>query len=278
MILPEIIFTCLKRCQGYSQLCRLRSGLPDSFWKGAPALHHFMTMFCVWISSLTTTLFYDRLNSPAWKKRITQRGTPPHLLAEWGQRPVVIAFLHTGGYPILRHWLRAHLVPTASYLGGIPRFFRHGQKFRDKADHAYGLDGVPHIFFGGKSLREALRFLKPGRALAVALEERDFQKPHEAYCANGVSICLNQVAFRIALLADAILMPAAIRQTGPFRFEISFGRPVPNDLMKEGSMAAANLHLLRELWPDLEQDPSALTWTTLEAVSPDLIKPRGEWP
>jgi hypothetical protein len=278
MIAPEIILTCLERLKDYAQFRRLRAALPASFWKGLPALHHFVRMFCVWTTSLTVTLFYDRLNTPAWQKRITIRGTPPQSLPEWETRPVVIAFLHTGGFPILRYWLRAQRISAASYLGTLPRSFRHGGKFRDEADRVYGLSEVPHIFSGGKSLKEALRFLKPGCALMVALEERDFQEPHGSYSINGVSIGLNDVALRIARLAEAILIPAAVQATGPFQFEIKFGRPVPTNLMEEDAMTASNFHLLQELWPDLQQDPSAMTWTTLEALSPELRRPRGMWP
>jgi hypothetical protein len=277
MLAPEILLTGVGRCKDYGHLQKLRARLPSTFHKGSD-LAHFRRMFRGWTTGRTVTLFYDRLNSRAWKKRITVRGIPPHLLPEWGRQPVVVAFLHTGAFPLLRYWLRAQRIPVATYVGGLPRSFRYGQKFRDRGDLAYGLSDTPHVFSGGKSLRDALRFLKPGHSLLVALEERDFGKPPDAYSLNEISICLNQVAFRIACLANAVLMPAAVRQRGLCHFEITFGRPVPAAMMNEEGLATSNLHLLRELWRDLEDDASALTWTTLEALSPDLITKRGTWP
>ncbi len=103
-------------------------------------------------------------------------------------------------------------------------------------------------------------------------------KPREIYLIEEVPICLDQAAFRIALRTDALLVPAAVRSTGSFRFRITFGRPVPRSLMNKESATEANLHLLRELWPGLKEDPSNLTWTTLEALAPDSIGSRGIWP
>jgi hypothetical protein len=278
LITPGIVFTVLRRSGDFSQFRRLRSSLPASFWKGVPSLDHFVRMFRTWTRSMTVPLFSDRLNSPAWRRRITVRGNPPQLLPEWGRQPMVIAFLHTGGYPILRSWLRAQRVPAALYLDHFPRMTRHAQKLRDDFDRDLELEGIPHHFAGSRSLRDAVRFLKPGCTLLVALEERDFRKPHEAYTVKDRSICLSRVAFRLAFLGGALLLPAAVRETGLGRFEITFSPPLPAGLMGEDDLRQANQYLLGELWPGVEDDPCSLTWTTLEAMSPPLIQKRRPWP
>jgi hypothetical protein len=235
-------------------------------------------MYRAWGSCVIVNVFYDRLASTAWRKRCTMRGTPPHLRPDWKQRPFIIAFLHTGGFIVLRDWLRAHRAPTALYLIGIHRIARHTAPLRKPGDLAHGLEGVPYEFYGGGSLPAVHRFLTPGHIVLVALEERDFRKPPHPYPCADHTICLNRVAFRLALRSGAILMPAATRTRGDFRFEITFGPPVPDALMHEDGLAAANQHLLDALWPALADNPVDLTWTPLEACSPDLIKPRGKWP
>jgi hypothetical protein len=278
LITPEIVLTCLRNFKDLPQLRRLREPLPVSFRKDISDLGHFLRMFRVWISSLAIALFYDRLDSPAWRRRIAVRGNPPNRLPGWDRQPVVVAFFHTGGFPILRYWLRAHGVPAALYLNTLPRVARHAQKLRDHADQTLGLTGIPHHFSGGESLREAVRFLQPGRTLLIALEERDFRKPPELYTVNGLSIGLNRVAFRLALLSGALLMAAAVRECGPCRFEITFSPPVPARLMHDDGLVPANQYLLGQLGPGMENDPASLTWTTLEAISPHLIRKRGTWP
>src|ERR1700677_362304 len=136
MVALEILWTRFERRKDYPQFQKLRAALPNTFWKGRTDASHFVEMFRVWITCLTVTIFYDRLTSPAWEKRFTVAGTPPHLRPEWGKQPVVLAFLHTGGFPILRYWLRTHGIAAALYLGTTTRSFRHSQNLREKADRA----------------------------------------------------------------------------------------------------------------------------------------------
>lgn len=279
MVAPVVGCTLLRRFSDYPQFRRLRASRPVPFWKGVSPFRHFVRMFRNWEGSIATIFFYDRMQSPAWRRNFRVIGTPPHRLPDWERRPVVLAFMHVGGFAVPRYWLRAQGVAAANFVGGyFPSHFYYTEKFRDAADRAYGFQDIPHGFIGSNSLRQAIQFLRPKRALLVALEQRYFSKPTQPYHVSGSTICLSDGAFRLAAATNAILLPVTVYQTGTCRFEIKFGQPVPDDLIKNHDVANGNQHLLVELWRDLEEDPSAMTWTTLEALAPDKIAYRQWWP
>jgi hypothetical protein len=279
LIFPLIVYRFVRNFSHYFQFRKLRGAMPRSFWKGVSPCRHFWRTFADWTGSLITTLFYDRLRTGAWERRFTVRGRPPWSLPEWGQHPFVIVFFHSGGFPVLKSWLRAQGVPAALYAGGIHAMHLQNEEYRERGDRAYGLENVPDMFAGPRSLGQAVRFLTPGRALLILLEQREFSKRRNAHRVGEVTICLDDFAFRMASMTHAMLLPAAVRQRGLCRFEIEFGEPVGCETTgQEGGSAAANLHLARELWRGIEEDPCAMTWTLMEALAPDLIGGRGQWP
>ena len=94
-----------------------------------------------------------------------------------------------------------------------------------------------------------------------------------------MTICLDDGAYRVAAMTGALLIPAAVRHRGFCRFEMEFGTPVaPETVSREEGATAVNGQLLQELWRGICQDPSAMTWTLMEALAPDLIGGRGQWP
>jgi lauroyl/myristoyl acyltransferase len=232
-------------------------------------------MFYAWLISLAVSIFYDRLTSPRWQKRMPFTGNIS-LMTE-GKQPVIIVFLHTGGYPVLRYWLRAKSLPAALYLTMNVRLSRFTQEIWARADLAYGLQDVPHLFFRKGSLRKAVEFLKPGRVLLIALEERNFSATRKAYPFGEGHICLNDLAVRMALLTNAVLLPVTVKLKGFCRFQIDFKEPVPSALLNEG-VDSVNLYLARQFWPDVVENPLSMTWATLEAIAPDAIGPRGLTP
>jgi len=278
LLTPFVAGDFLRRLPDYRLFRRLHATLPVSFWQRGP-LAHYLRMIRIWQETLAVALVYDRLSAPAWASRLTVSGTPPHRLPEWGKRPVVVVFMHTGGFGLLRYWLRAQGTPTASLIRGLPEIVTtYAQGIREAGDNLYGLSNLPHTFGDIHSLRHAIRFLRPGRALTMALEGGPLTKNRVGYEINGNFLHLEDGAVRIAQRTDAILLPVSVHRRGPCRFEFRFGSPVPDHLVRDGESHAAMKHLVRELWLPLENDPTAIFWSTLEALAPDKMGPRTAWP
>jgi lauroyl/myristoyl acyltransferase len=279
VLFPLIVYRFVRHFSHYPQFRKLRSAFPVSFWKGVSPVRHFWRTFADWTGATMALFFYDRFRSPAWKARFTVRGTPPHLRPEWGQRPFVIVFIHSGGFPVLKAWMRSQGIPAALYAAGIHAVHLQTAEIRERGDRAFGVEKVADTFAGRRSLLEAARFLTAGRALLISLEQRDFSKTRSAYPVGDATICLDDGAFRIAGMTGALLIPAAVRHHGICRFEIEFGDPVtPEAARGKDGAAEVNLQLIRQLWHGICNDPSAMTWTLMEALAPDLIGGRGQWP
>ena len=278
LLVPTVSVDFLRRLCDYRQFKRLRAVFPSEFWPISP-LRHYLRMIRTWQGTLYPIMVYDRLGSPAWKKRLTVRGTPPNQLPTWGERPVIVTFLHTGGFGILRYWLRAQGIPTASFIGSMPNVIgKHAQKIRDAGDAQYGLGGLPHTFEGAISIRNAVRFLVPGRAMTVALDGRPISLDLPSYNVKGRPIHLKDGAFRIAMLTNAVIVPVSVHRKGPSHFEFCFGNPVPDEWLREGKSREAIQHLIDEIWKYLGEDPASIGWSTLEAFAPELAVKRIDWP
>jgi hypothetical protein len=279
LVTPLIAYRFIRHFSHYFQFRKLRSAFRAQFWKGTSSYRHFWRTFADWTGSTTAILFYDRFGAALWKARFTVHGKPPQALPEWRHRPFVIVFLHSGGYPILKSWMRAQRTETALFSAGIHAIHTQSSAIRKRGDEANGLPGVADTFAGKRAVMEAVRFLKPGRALLISLEQRDFSKPRNPYAVDGATICLDDGAYRIAGMTGALLIPVAVRHRGVCRFEIEFGTPVePKADGEDDGASAANGHLIRELWHGICAEPAAMTWTLMEALAPHLIGGRGQWP
>jgi len=267
---PLFVVDVLRRLTDYPSFKRLRDGLPAE-WRREGSFSHYLHMIRVWHEALATSLLYDRLSSPAWASRITVSGTPPNELPGWGQRPVIVAFVHTGAFSLLRYGMRARGIPTASLVAGLPRVIViHAETIRRAGDTLHGMGDVPHTFMGPKALREALHFLRPGHALTVALDGA--KGPDLIPCdAGGLILHVKDGAVRLAQRTNALLLPASVQRKGPFRFEFRFGPPVPEHLLQSDDTTEALQYLVRELWKDLN-------WSTLEALAPEKTRARSRWP
>jgi lauroyl/myristoyl acyltransferase len=266
----------LKRKRHFAQFLRLRSALPEKFWQDAPAKEHLWKITRDWQEGCGAMMLYHRLSLPYWQKRFTITGNPPQTLPEWGKRPMVLAFLHTGQFGLIRFWMRAQGVPTAALIAGLPHIAGVISNNLKIGDRRYGLTDVPQTFYASRSLRAAVRFLTPGHVLTIALDG-DGSSPHQ-HTAGEFPIQVKEGACRIAAITHALVIPTSVKRTAPCCFEIRFGRPVPDELMKQKDSSAATQYVISELWKDLENDPEELNWTTLEALAPALKEKRNWWP
>jgi len=277
---PYVLWSVVRRRKEYHQFARLRNTQPPAFWKGISPRRHYFKMIRVWHEFLGMAVSYHRLGLPYWQARVEVKGTPPDKLPEWGARPVILAFLHTGTFGMLRFWMRARKIPTASLIVAMPAIVDNPnfQKYLDAGDKSYGLEGVPHMFRGATGLRNAIRFLKPGHVLTMALDGSKTSSEADRLDAGGIPIYVKQGACRVAAQTNALVVPAAVRRTSASRYEVRFGKPVPDELIQKEDFTAATQHLISELWPDIQKDPSDLNWTSLEALAPTLQTGRTGWP
>ncbi len=279
MLLPWTMWEILRRRKDFRYFARLRERLPSSFWQETRPLPHFLRMIIHWQGSLCACLLYDRFRTPGLDRRFRIEGTPPDQLPEWGQRPVVLAFLHLDGFPTIRYWLRARGIPATTLVGGAPPLLLDQETFhrvRIEADSVYGLDH-PHAFTPNQ-LKAVIQALTPGHALVIALDGIATAGPLVEHPLEGRTIRLKDGAFRIAARSSAVLQPVAVTQTGFLSFTLRFGEPVPDAWMADAEPTRVHDHLLAQLWEPARQDPGSLTWSTLESMAPGENQPRVAWP
>ena len=270
-----------KRWHDYPRFAQLHNLRPPAFWKGTGPFRHYLQMIWSWLLTCTTVLVYSRLGLPHWKKRFKTSGTSPQALPEWGARPVILAFLHVGAFPLIPLWLRSLGIPAGSVVGGLPLLAQNNEfrKMMAEGDSRYGLHGTPLTFSrSGPAVRAAFRFLKPGNILTIALDGGRLSTEHDAYDAGGFTFFAKQGASRIAAQTNAILMPVLIHSTGRLRFHIRFGTPVPDELLRKDDFKAATQHLVTELWKEIREHPTSVAWTAMEGYAPELRGKKPGWP
>ena len=270
----------LHRKRDYPQFVRLRKVLGDNFWKGSIPFFHYYKMVRDWHEGAAIAVFYHRLGLPRWKKRFRVVGPLPQSHPEWGKRPVIFTFIHTGPFGLLCYWLRAQGIPVASLAGGLPLIVnnRHYLKIISIGNKRFGLENIPYVFQRHSALRESIRFLTPGHALLMALDGGRPGEESERCEAGGFPILLRQGAVRLAAQTNAILIPISVRRTSLCRFEIHFRAPVPDELIDKHDPIKANQHIISDLWPDIADHPTDLNWTPLEELAPSLKSDRISWP
>jgi hypothetical protein len=187
-------------------------------------------------------------------------------------RPIILAVLHYGPLIVLRYWLRACGLPVAGLTARSWRDRPPHRRYLDRiSDAAGGLDGVPHNF-DLSQLREVKKFLDchnedgrsaqmetvPGlafpRLLIITAEGYDSQ--HALVRSDDFSFRMATGALRLAARANAYVIPCLIRADRPFGFTVHFGRPVPDEWLRDKSRhQAACEHLLHEFLPQLRAQP-----------------------
>jgi hypothetical protein len=261
-LMPVVGLDFVRRLVDYGEFKRLRTILPEAFWRGMRPGRHLFIAAQNWDSVLTAAFFSDRLGEPGWAQRVRVRGTRPEQLPEFGRRPLILVHLHTGAYGFLHYWLRAQRLRATCYWAGDPMIFRTAwaQRIFARADRVHGLEDVPQMFLPHQ-LRAAFRFLVPGHILTLAMDaESSTWTPFDA---NGHEIWLSQGVVHLAEASGALLVPVSVVNEGVARFEIRFGTPVPDALVDRRNPRPAMQFMLDQLWPDAEEEPSRVGWNSL---------------
>lgn len=271
------LWECLRpqRLRDFRHFKEMRKNLPDAFWKGLGPKRHYVRMLFDWHTAVFCEILYDRWWLPRLTERVTVRGTPPDQLPGFKERPVIIAFMHTGTFGVLFPWLRSNRLSAINYgvRPAVANFFYN----LHKAGDARYETPAPH-YLSSKQLRILSQHLRdPGHALVISIDGKPLM-PGADVQVGGNIMHLHDGAVRFAIKNKAILITAAAIRTGPFRFEIHYGQPVPEALLSRENTEPALEWLAEELWSGLRAHPAAITWTTLEALAPTKVIPRMPWP
>lgn len=203
------------------------------------------------------------LARPKWRARCPIEGLEPIQQAVREKRRVLLAFLHFSLYGQLRNWLRAAGLPVATFVGAVSRE-RSGLKRRK--DRWALFPDIPTAFHSDQ-LAEALRFLRAGNPLLIALDGirgKSFEIP----ACDGWTFQMATGPLRIAANHNAEIYPCVLTAEGTWRFRIRIGEPVPKHLLEPGKEVEAGTHLLRQMLPEIERHPEQCREQLLDLFTP----------
>lgn len=269
----------LLRADEWAYFCRLHSRLPGVFRNGASASRMYRQMMSSWHAGILVSFLYDRLRCKRWASRVAFLGFDPMAVRKEKQ-PILFTFLHAGPYISCLAWGRSAGLPLASYIAVRPTFLREGYgPFLDRGNALYGLSHVPMAYFSGarKELLALSRGMKNGAVISMPLDGGP-GNPNLSVHTSGGTLELYDGPIRLAIAHNALLVPLAVIEEKPLRYKIYFCNPAPEELVQAGDIQAIANHLIGEIMPMLEKNPSALTWTILEAFSRDAMRWRRRWP
>ncbi|MGE9294984.1 MAG: hypothetical protein ACQKBV_01660 [Puniceicoccales bacterium] len=162
----------------------------------------------------------DRYQVPRWQSRFEFVGC--ETLREYcgSKQPVVLATLHAGRMHLVHLALRSLGVP-ASMLVNYPD--RASSPVKRRTDYLSN-HNEPPVVYPVDRLREALQGLRRGGALMVALDKASDQMKTVNF--GSVSAHLSTGAIRMARTAGAVLCPALLVETAPWRFRVWVGHAI----------------------------------------------------
>jgi lauroyl/myristoyl acyltransferase len=197
------------------------------------------------------TLWLDLWQRPPWSNRLRIENGQiiDRALAD---RPVVLAGLHTGWHFASAVWLLSRGVEIGSVIAWTDQWQR-AEELRD-SDYWDRYRGSS-VFLKGDT-RSMVRFLTPGRCFLVQVDSRHSKQIEVEW--RGAFVQLGSGAFRLARLANAVVVPIVALDDGLWRYRVHVGAPVPDELIAAGDDLAAAGHVVRELLPLVAEAPDQL--------------------
>jgi lauroyl/myristoyl acyltransferase len=209
------------------------------------------------------TLWPDRFTLPRWAPRFAVTGLDSLLACRAEGRPVVLAIIHFQHMNLLRLFLRAHGLPVASltYRPGVTTVRR---SINAAVDRCMPLANTPHKF-RLEHLRTAYAFLRSGNCLLIACDKPSNDTITLPTSLGTIGIHLG--AFRLASMANAVVVPALVWQERPWKFRVALGGPTlpPAHSADRSAFEPLAKHCLA-------------TWQAMIRDYPDQLTPmRGVW-
>jgi lauroyl/myristoyl acyltransferase len=264
---PPAILRNLRRVR-LSRLTRSWNNFPSS-WR--PSFVRFLVRQTFGLYHAERVhLWPDRLCTERWRTRCPIEGEEFLKRSDTDGRGVVLASLHFGAYETLPYWLRAHGIVT-TMVRGEPA----ADALKSLSNYQYSLSppaDVP-LFLSAHDFAPLPRFahvrqlVPPGRRLLVMVDvDRGLQ--FEVPFADRV-FRMATGAIRLAAMARADLIPCLIWETGPWKFRLFFGAPVPREHFgRSPDSHAIGRHLLGEFAKVIPRHPEQCRWRMLSAFLP----------
>lgn len=198
------------------------------------------------------SFFPDRLANPRWRDRTEVVGLERLKAFHAAKRPVVLAFVHSGPFYLLRSCLVSLGVPVATLVAG-----RSDGPTRHLRRLKFGVSPIPNLpsVFYSNELRELGRFLAAGNAVLVAVD-RPTGRQVSMPVGDGWSFEMATGAIRLAALHKAQLVPCWITDEGNWKFRIEFGAPVSESkLVEPCDLVDVGTELLSAFMPRIRANP-----------------------
>lgn len=190
----------------------------------------------------------DRLHQPKWQRRCRIAGLE-HLTDSPSGRGAILAFVHSGPYPLLRAWLRAAGIPLSMLVRGDAT----GRSRMNRRKDRWALFPEIPAAYHQDEIASALDHVKSGWPLAVAIDVsngRQMQVVSEA----GWTLPMATGAVRLARRHGLPLIACGIYNEGPWRFAIELSPPVSAKVWARGD-EAVGAEVIAQLLPVLRRHP-----------------------
>ncbi len=187
-------------------------------------------------------LLTDEFNSARWASRLALSEIDG--LKEIARdRPVIVASFHYGVYNLLPAMLRSRGLPTVTLMS---QRYWPVEKWRLRSANLTRVgDYEPYLRAG--DARGALRYLTAGHCLFVSLDHVLGEQVLVPY--RGGALKLSTAPLRLARLAHAVVVPMLASSEGTWRFRVTMGASVPDELIQAGDERAALSHIVEQLLP-----------------------------
>lgn len=205
--------------------------------------------------------FPDRLAEPKWLERCRFDGAEPVQKAVKEKRSVVLLIAHFGPYYLTRFWLRAAGVPVIELFGGSRKKYTRLMKVKNELSPAPEI--TPMLY--QDQLRELAALLEQGNVIGLMIDT-PFGKQIELPFDDQWNFQMATGGIRLAIKHHAEIVPILIMEEGPWRFRVTYGKPVPREFLTEGSdWKLAGKHVLDEMIPHFAAHPE-------QCITPDLTR------